>query len=134
MKLNSIDDLKTENQKIREAKEIDVLFFLPDKEYGYGYVYDMPEDEENPYRTCKFQDRFSKEEIAQNDFINEILGGQNRKMYIGDLPTAEEAVMDILNFWFVADHKGMILSSDMNFKEAIAFGEKEGLDYLILLK
>jgi hypothetical protein len=115
-----------------EHEDLEILFILEDGEFGYAYVYKSDsESEEGSFKSNMYQDRFSKELILNPKLID-ILGDENRTMYVGDHSTALEALNEALTFWSGVNQIDKIGEVDpLSFDEAIEKSVKEGLAYII---
>jgi hypothetical protein len=106
--------------------DFQVVFLLEDNEYGYGYSYST--DNELPYQTMMYKDRFSYSEITSDKF-DEMLGEENRDAFVGEHEGADEAVDEVLNFWSNSLNGRKVTAS--TFKEAIQIGRDEHLDFVV---
>ncbi|GAB6440998.1 hypothetical protein bcgnr5369_03230 [Bacillus cereus] len=124
MKTNLETILKTvaDNQ----VNEVEVIFFLEDDEYGYGYTY-----HEEGFYSQALQDRFSKEEITSEDF-DDMLGMENRKAFGDVFDSSAEAVEDVINFY--SGMKKGKYGNTLDMITAVEVGRKEGLDYIVFVK
>lgn len=105
-----------------------ILFNLKDGTFGYGSVYEI-EDSVNPYRSNAYQDRLLEEEMI--DETKRELFYEESKMYVGEHKTLEEAITEIIRFWYMPEG-AIIISSLSSEEEAIQlFKKNEELDYLI---
>lgn len=113
-----------------------IVFFLDDEEYGYGYTYShvygsLDEDfvKEGVLNCTMFvHDRFTEEELLGG--IDELIGAENRKTYIGHYTSNSDAVYCLLSFWSNME-KGAFIQNDISIEEVVQLGKEYKLDYII---
>lgn len=104
----------------RDGNEI--IFFLPNNQYGYGYSY-----KEEHHTSLSFKDRFSKDELLN---IDDIVAKSNNEAYLNYHINNTEAVLEVLYFW-TGIEKGCYLP-DISMEQAIEYGRSLELDFIII--
>lgn len=120
IKLNEYD-LTPIKDKLNVAEENTVVFFV-NGEYGYGYTY-----ESDTNISFMVQDTFNKVEMLEG--IDELIGNENMKAYVGEHTNNYEAVKEVVEFW--GDMKNGCYVSNVTIDEVIELGDQLEVDYII---
>lgn len=106
---------------------LNVIIFLENNMYGYGFTYDASGNE-LPYQSNNYEDCFTLDEIT-NDNFEGMLGIQNRLCYVEEHENCQEALDHILDFW--NDTRKGVMNRTLNFKTAVEHGRRENLNFIV---